>query len=333
MARAQQVLARLPPCASTGIGSLPHATGQRALMEDVPYLAQLPVGHPGEFMIPAALEGLPGLEVDAQGGTTVALDAWRAGREALAVALAEAPSAHFEPSPAACRSWAGFLEACGRHPVVKVQLAGPATVGWFTRAGDGRRVSEVPELAEQTRWLLERRALALVSAAQARGAEVMIFLDEAGLSGLPPGSGPSLEAVGELGARLRAAGAVTGLHCCGAADWPRIFELGFDVVSLDARRALDAALEDGGAWRRFREGGGTLALGVIPTEPGARYSVRELCESYEAALRATTPRFEETLARLLVTPACGLALHPVADAERILSEVRQVQRFFRALLG
>lgn len=52
---------RLPPCALTGIGSLPFVSEDRALALstglDVPFLPELPQLDPSEFMIPAALRG------------------------------------------------------------------------------------------------------------------------------------------------------------------------------------------------------------------------------------------------------------------------------------
>ena len=71
----RRALQLLPPFATTGIGSLPHSqlelALQMALQVDVPYLPQLPAGNPSEFMIPGALDGLPGLRYDAEGLCTV----------------------------------------------------------------------------------------------------------------------------------------------------------------------------------------------------------------------------------------------------------------------
>ena len=53
--------------------------------------------------------------------------------------------------------------------------------------------------------------------------------------------------------------------------------------------------------------------------------MRALCAAVTASLRASTASSEAVLSRALLTPACGLANHSVADAERIISEVRQAQ--------
>lgn len=224
--------------------------------------------------------------------------------------------------PSALREFTGlepaFLEALQvRAPrCAKVQLAGPATVAAFSStSGD-----VVAHLAN--------RAAQLARALRQAGVTPMLFLDEPGLGkgGFPVAA---LERV-RLAAQQE--GAIVGLHCCAQTRWAEVLGLGFDLISLDARLSLDALLEDRRAWLRFLKGGGTLCLGIIPTEPGARYDVAELCDSVEASLRATTPRFEEALCRMLLSPACGLALHPVAAAERISREVRLAQARLRALL-
>lgn len=223
--------------------------------------------------------------------------------------------------PSALRGFAGFDPAFlaalkVRAPRwAKAQLAGPATMAAY---------APVPGLVDH----LATKAAALARALRQAEVTPLIFLDE-------PGLGLAALPASELERVRRAAqqeGAIVGLHCCAQTRWAEVLDLGFDVLSLDARLSLDALLEDRRAWLRFLDRGGTLCLGIIPTTPGARYQVAELCDSVEASLRATTPHFEQVLSRMLLSPACGLALHPVADAERISEEVHQAQARLRALL-
>ncbi len=211
---------------------------------------------------------------------------------------------------------AAFLEQVqARRPrFAKVQLAGPATLAAH---GPGPVMEHLPETV---------RALTL-RLAQA-GVTPLVFLDEPALH---EASAPvtALEFVRRTASE---AGAIVGLHCCGQANWAELLGLGFDLISLDARLSLDALLEDRRAWLRFLERGGRLCLGIIPTDAGARYDVDELCDSVEASLRATTPHFERALSRMLLSPACGLALHSAEDARRITAEVKQAQARLRSLL-
>lgn len=297
-------LSQLPPCATTGIGSLPPLLVDEAialsLQQDVPYLPELPGLGAQELMIPSALRGCtldPEAPSGASGKTTLIEQAFFGAVQRRAPRLA------------------------------KAQLAGPATVTRFTRTPAGARVADVPDLTERVVEHLAAKAARLARSLRQANVTPMIFLDEPGL-GMDELPAAALERV------RRAAhdeGAVVGVHCCGQTRWPELLGLGFDVISLDARLSLDAALEDRGAWLRFLEAGGTLCLGIIPTS-GARYDLGELCDSVEASLRATTPRFEQVLSRMLLSPACGLGLHPLEDAGRISAEVRAAQARLRSLL-
>lgn len=208
-----------------------------------------------------------------------------------------------------------FLAAiAGKVKVAKSQLVGPATASRFGKT----------HIVEH----LAAKAAAIARELVAANVTPMIFLDEPGL-----GAGEIPRAELELVRRAASdAGAIVGLHCCAQAPWAAVLGLGFDVISFDARLSLDAVLEDRSAWFDFLERGGRVCLGIIPTNPGARYSVDELCDSVEASLRATTPGFEQVLSRMLLSPACGLGLHSVQDAVRISAEVKAAQARLRALL-
>ena len=64
---------------------------------------------------------------------------------------------------------------------------------------------------------------------------------------------------------VRDEGGITGIHCCGNADWPLLFRTGVDIVSFDASSYLDKVLlyprRDQGILHR----GGSLAWGIVPT--------------------------------------------------------------------
>ena len=349
MSTVRNALSLLPVCATTGIGSLPHTQLelglQMALQLDLPYLPQLPQGEPRELMIPSVLDGLPGLSVDAEGQCLVELEAWRAGRDAfharLEAALTTSELAGFEPGPLACRAWQPFLFEIETRklPFAKVQLAGPATARWVTRTSDGRPASDLTDLDQQLFRLVMAKALAMVRAVRRAGATPVIFLDEPGLYALDPGRVQHLVVLKELSLLVRSLqreGALVGLHCCGNTRWPSVLALGLDVLSLDARLSLDAALEDRAAWLAFVASGATLSLGIVPTDLASSYRLEELCDSVEASLRATAPPgvpFEALLSRMWLTPACGLGMRTVPDAERLMGELKEAQRRLKAVVG
>ncbi len=343
----RRALSLLPPCATTGIGSLPHTQQelalQMALQVDVPYLPQLPSGNPSELMIPSALDSLPGLSFDAEGLCTVDLGAWQAHRDAFGLsieaALQSGDLAAFEPSPQACRSWKPFLwEVENRKlPFAKVQLAGPGTVRWVVRTEDGAPASEHPALDQQIFRLLLAKALAMVRAVRKAGSTPILFLDEPGLYAFERSNPRHLMLLQELRLLAVAAereGALVGVHCCSNTEWGLLLDLGLDLISLDVRLSLDAVLDERAAFARFLASGATLSLGIVPTDMKSSFEVRELVESVEASLRATLPRgspLGEVVARMPLTPACGLALRSVPDAERTFEQLREAQRLSRQL--
>jgi len=335
----------LPPNATTGIGSLPHTQlelGLRAsLAMDIPFLPQLPVGRPSEFMIPQALEGLPGLSWDEEGRCAVELAAWLAGREAfearLEAALSSGALESFEPSPEGCRAWRPFLGEVEKRALAfaKAQLAGPFTVRSVARTSEGSLALEVPGLDAAISRLMLARALAMVKALRRAGTTPLFFLDEPGLSAFSRSDPRHLMALGELRllvVALQREGALVGVHCCGNTDWASLLDAGLDVLSLDVRLSLDALLEESGPLARFLDSGATLSLGIIPTELSSTYAVAELVDAVEVSLEAALPlghSLEQVGAQMLLTPACGLASRTVEDAERILEQLQVARRWLQ----
>lgn len=346
MSTPHRALELLPRLGSTGIGSLPHTQLelglQMAMQVDVPYLPQLPIGNPAEFMIPASLEGLPGLRVDPEGMCTVEVEAWRAGQaafgERLEGAIRRGELEAFEPSPRAYRAWRPFLWEVEHRKLAlaKAQISGPCTVRWVTRLSTGGAVSEVPELEQQLFRLVLARSLSMVRALRRAGATPIFYLDEPGLYALDMRDPSHLIALQELkllATALQKEGALVGLHCCGNTSWGAVLPLGFDLLSIDVWLSLGALVEERAAFLSFLEGGGALSLGVIPTNLDASYEVAQLVAATEATLRTVMPevRVAEVLGRSLLTPACGLGMRSPIEAERAFEDLKEAQRGLRRL--
>jgi hypothetical protein len=327
-------LSLLPPLATTAIGSLPHTQGelglQLALQLDVPFLPEFPQANPGEFMMASALEGLPGLSFDAQGMCTVDRRAFAADAGAfgarLDAALASGNVSSFEPSPSARWAWLPFLwEVRNRKlALAKAQLAGPATVRWGTQLSTGGAVVDDAAVDKQVFRLLLARCL------RAAGATPLFYLDEPGLYALDTTDGRHLLMLQELRllvVALQREGALVGLHCCGNTRWEALLTLGLDLLSFDVRLSLDALLDMPGPLEAFLAGGGALSLGIVPTNLGEEADVAELASAAETALASLLgqARGKAVLQRSVLTPACGLALRSVVDAERTMEELRVAQ--------
>ena len=226
MVAARQRLRLQPVASRTGIGSLPHTEVDAALRisfgHELPFLPQLPAVNPAESMLPAALEGLPGVGPEG----TIDVDGWRRGRDpfgfAVEHAIATGELAPFEPLAQACfRPFLTELERRGL-PFGKVQIAGPATARWYARTSSGEPASEIAELDQQVFRLLLAKSLALVAAVKRTHATPIVFLDEPGLIALDRQNarhGVVLQELELMIRSLQSAGALVGLHCCGNTDW------------------------------------------------------------------------------------------------------------------
>ncbi len=337
----RRALQLLPPCATTGIGSLPHSqlelALQMAFQVDIPYLPQLPAGNPSEFMIPGALDGLPGLRFDGEGLCSIDIDEWQRRREVFGASVESALSSGdlemFEPSPQACRAWKPFLWEIANRKLAfaKSQIAGPATVRWATKTSAGNPASDVPDLDQQIFRLLLAKCLAMAKAVRRVSATPIIYLDEPGLYALDRTNAQhliTLQEIKVLVMALQREGALVGLHCCGNTDWDLLLDTGVDLLSLDVRLSLDAVLEDRDALERFLASGAAFSLGIIPTNVAASFSVSELVDSVEASLTATLgrSRAREVILHSVLTPACGLAMRSVVAAEHTFEQLRDAQQ-------
>ncbi len=302
---------------------------------EIPFLPQLPAVSQTELMLPAAVDGLPGVGADG----VIDLAVWRRRSDSFSFAVDAALSTgdlcQFEPTRHACYQL--FLSEIARQEsqFAKVQIAGPATARWAATTSTGEPASDNPGLNHQLFRLLLAKALALVNAVKRAGASPILFLDEPLLGALNRGNPRHLLVLEELrliiGA-LKKAGARVGLHCCANTAWAALLELRLDILSIDARLSLDAVLDEKTAFQAFLASGATLALGIIPTEPNAHFVVGELVDSVEVSVRSTTPRATQALKRMILTPACGLSTHTVAHAERVIDELAQAQRHLASLL-
>ena len=121
---------------------------------------------------------------------------------------------------------------------------------------------------------------------------------------------------------LHQAGAIVGLHCCGNTRWAALLDLGIDLLSFDVRLSLDAVLDEPRAVRRFLDQGGAFSLGLVPTDLGQEADPLELARAVETSFAATLPDRPDALRQFVTTPACGLAMRSVLEAERIFEQLR-----------
>lgn len=341
---------------TTAIGSLPHHNIDSALQFSfqlgIPFLPQIPIRNSWEYMIPQALEGIPGLQVEPEGSVLLDLDVWNGRSKAFNEKLLSAfssttkPDAFeaFEPSSATSSSWQPFLWELEEQnsTLAKIQLAGPLTSQWALRLSDHSLVDTHPEIGTQIFRTVLARTLAMSRRIKHEGIQPFLYLDEPALYALDPKNPKHLLALQELKIMIQALrheGVWVGLHCCSNTDWSRVLALGIDILSLDVGLSLKSLLQYKDALSMFILGGGRLSLGIIPTSKPTDFSsldgkalFSELIETLEAELARDLKESKDNqqllftiLSQAIYTPACGLALLSVSDAESVLAALLEIE--------
>jgi hypothetical protein len=313
---------QLPSGAATGIGSLPHddpvAAAEFVLtaLPDLPAIPTLPRAIPAEGMIAQVAHAVRGVRIAPDGSLEV-----QPGRvDPLAAIVPDLEHPSFTSLRAFCRV------AAGRQGFVKWQLAGPITVAVaLLQQGLPPRIAfDVAVRAVR----LTVRAVHRYVGEQLPGCEQLVFIDEPRLAdALEFGFALPVDAAIDLTSGALAAIEVdspAGLHCCATTDVAALLAVGPCVLSVPLNpRIIDAA----GALARFLDGGGWVAWGAIPTNAPLSASPdrywRELsalwCELVQYGCDAAKLRRQA-----FITPACGLALHDVEGATRVLAAVNDL---------
>ncbi len=302
---------------ATSIGSLPHTSAEEAVdlilrtQPDLPATPTLPMRSPTEGMLQQAMWGIRGVAVAADG--TVTVDAARVDPEAPL----EDAGIDGEPH-VALRT---FLDVvAGRTRPIKTQLTGPVTLG-LALTMHGVEPSVAFRVAE--RAVIERAAALLARVREAvPEAPLVVFLDEPALVGTAQSGFPlAIDAIIDLVSGVLAAlehDAITGVHCCGDADWKAVLMAGPRVLSLPVTADLSPVI---GSLAAFLDDGGWIAWGAIPTNAPVGEHAGLYWKSLSAKWCDLVRQGADPVLirrRSLITPHCGLAHHGHDQAEHVL---------------
>ena len=310
---------------ATSIGSLPHTDPRAAAtfvlerQSRLPAAPSLPNRSGLERMIAQAAWGIAGVDVLPDGSLQV--------DEGAVDPQAPLTDSGIDGEPfVALRAFLGAV--AGRTGPIKLQLTGPVTLGIALLAVG----VPAPRAFAVAGGAVRARARALLAAARdaAPLAPLVVFVDEPGLTAamdpdFPLDPNGTIDLVSSALATIEPH-AITGLHCCGRADWKVAVQTGPQVLSLPVGMG---AVDQAGALAGFLEHGGLVAWGAVPTSGPLGTAADRLWHQLSAEWCGLTQGGCDGVAireQALITPACGLAGHGTEQADMVLSLAGQVAR-------
>jgi hypothetical protein len=328
--------------AVTGIGSLPHTSGEEAVRSvagfspEVPFWPQLPQRSERESIVGQGLGIVENLIERRNDGYGYKV---KDGQLDLVLEILYQSSGELTSANAA--GFGAFEEALstGVFPssvAVKGQIEGPITLAAYLFHKDRPFLADPAlfaaiafHISQIIRWQIDR----LKSA----GLPVLLFVDEPTLClDAPLANAVSVEQrLNALAATLESArlrGAYAGLHCCAAGPFERMCRVRPDIISFDAHEGLDMFFAD---WHGldFMQQGGIVAYGIVPTTPGVNAvdSATIFLRWLKAASLAGDP--QKFAQRAMITATCGLGLLDPSAVAESFEVAHSVGKLIRSLAG
>jgi methionine synthase II (cobalamin-independent) len=321
----------IKPFSTTGIGSLPLLDPEEACRLvlhafDIPFWPQLPKLSFREFMVPQYSEGMPFFRIDEERQT-----AWveRGGSDEL--------ERFYEGWKEGCRIALSEDYARGLHTFlrlvrnkkfafVKGHVTGPLTFSLGLKDAEGKPIYYDEELREISLMLLKAKTRWQIDALKSCAEKVIIFIYEPILSALGSSAylgvsqEESLRLIREMTAAIGLEGAISGIHCCGNADWPLVIGSGSDIINFDAYGYVDTVSLYPEEFKDFLEKGGVLAWGIVPTSDAiTRESPESVKEKFEAGIQKLSGHIPESLllSRIILTPSCGTGSRSIEETLKV----------------
>ncbi|HMK61227.1 MAG TPA: hypothetical protein VK452_08810 [Dissulfurispiraceae bacterium] len=321
----------ISPFSTTGIGSTPHVNPVEAcrLVEaafDIPFWPQLPKYSFRESMVPQFSEGMPFLCVQAehekifvQRDESDQLERFyesQTGDTRIAISEDYAAGLH------------AFLKSIKhrKFKLLKGHITGPLTFTLGLKDSNGMSLYFDEELREIGSMLLQAKVRWQVDMLKQFADNVIIFIDEpifsaiGGSAYLGVTEAEILRMLSDTVYAIEGAGAISGIHCCGKADWRMVIQSGVRILNFDAFEYFETFALYAEELKGFLEKGGHIAWGIVPTSE----VIKTVTDSEISAI------FKDRLSRLhnltgsdriysqaLITPSCGAGSRSVEEATKI----------------
>jgi methionine synthase II (cobalamin-independent) len=216
---------------------------------------------------------------------------------------------------------------------IKGAITGPLTAGISFKDETGKDIIHNDVMFDAVVKGLAMKAAWQIEAFKSLGFPVIIFIDEPAMESLGSAfsaASPEMvaEKLNEIIDTIHELGGIAGIHCCGNADWPMIFNTKVDIVNFDAYGYAEKVLLYPGDIKTFYARGGTLAWGIVPT--GA-FTGKETANLLIEWLETNMKRLESAgidrktiLRQCIITPSCGMGSLTPSQSLAILKLTREV---------
>ncbi len=327
------------PFSTTGIGSLPHRNPEEACelilrTFDIPFWPQLPKRSFKESMIIQYSEGMPYIRTNEKeqeawiirDGSDELERFYESCEENTKVAISEdyAMGLHI------------FLRMIkGRmFRILKGHVTGPLTFTLGLKDNYGRLVYFDEEMREISSMLLKAKVRWQIDLLKQHSDNVIIFIDEPILSAIGSSSylGVDSEEVlrllKDMVSAIEEAGGISGIHCCGRADWPLVIKSGARILNFDAFEYFDTLAIYHEDIKSFLKNGGYLAWGIVPTSDAInsvddKY-INELMDDHLKKLYEHIPS-ELVNSQILITPSCGTGSRSIEETIKVFQLVMRLK--------
>ena len=332
--------------AITGIGSLPFLHEEEALRysfeHTIPFLPQLPLAQPQEFMIIQTLAAFPGYDPQTQGSSVINLEQWTSQRSVLnqqthhILQGGYADPSHILGLSRSIMCWDPFIDRLreGLFSKAKAQIAGPVSCIQFLKDQNGNGVAHNASLCADLFEFITARGIILSQELKKTGVTPLLFIDEPSLFLTSQNLNTQthhLIALSEMIRLLKFHHVEVGIHCCGEMNWPSILSLNPHWVSFDHSLAWNSFLkkmsrpEHQSILRSWIQSNGKLSPGLDP-QSSPHLNLRELEAQLKVYFPDEGPWVEFTVKNFLLTFTCGLAFHSHEKLHTTLQYLRKVSQ-------
>ena len=321
----------IKPFSTTGIGSLPQRSAEEACRVvlktfDIPFWPQLPSLSFKEFMIPQYSEGMPCFRLDNERKTFWIDRSPSDELERFYESWTE--DSRIAVSEDYAKGLHRFVEIIksSRFPILKGHITGPLTFTLGLKDDAGRPIYFDEEFREIALMLLKAKTRWQTDLLKTYADAAIIFIDEPILSALGSSSylgvssEETLRLLREMAVTIKSEGALSGIHCCGNADWQLVLQCGADIINFDAYDYTDTLALYHDELRHHLESGGWLAWGIVPTSDVINGTTLETLKArFYNSLELLSQHIPDVLLkeRIILTPSCGTGSRSVEEALKI----------------